>query len=151
MDSFLAEYCPLDLFSGQIHRMKRAMANLYKDPHNRFKMFKNGCWLMAQNFGQKSQVEQELAKWMGLDVDSQINGDDVINKLSSMVCTALLATNFISGKLKMFFSYIFTSWPLFFSAFQWSDPISFRSRFFAGFISKACFVLERSFYFTISS
>lgn len=93
-----SEYCPLDLFSGQIHRMKRAMANLYKDPHNRFKMFKNGCWLMAQNFGQKSQVEQELAKWMGLDVDSQVNGDDVINKLSSMVCTALLATNFISGK-----------------------------------------------------
>ena len=117
MDSFLAEYCPLDLFSGQIHRMKRAMANLYKDPHNRFKMFKNGCWLMAQNFGQKSQVEQELAKWMGLDVDSQVNGDDVINKLSSMVCTALLATNFISGKLKMFFSNIFTSWSLFFSAF----------------------------------
>ena len=62
---------------------------------------------MAQNFGQKSQVEQELAKWMGLDVDSQINGDDVINKLSSMVCTALLATNFISGKLKMFLSLIF--------------------------------------------
>ena len=86
---------------------------------------------MAQNFGQKSQVEQELAKWMGLDVYSQVNGDDIINKLSSMVCTALLATNFISGKLKMFFSHIFTSWPLFFSAFQSSDSMNFwlRSRF----------------------
>ena len=33
----ISKYCPLDLFSGDLGRMKRALFDLYESPHNRFK------------------------------------------------------------------------------------------------------------------
>lgn len=36
-----SDYCPLDLFSGNIIRMKRSLLNLLKNPQNNIKLFKN--------------------------------------------------------------------------------------------------------------
>ena len=71
--------------------MKRALSNLYTDPHNRFKIFKNGRFLLAESCPhRKPHVERELAEWMGNDDGDEQQGG-VVNRLSSLVCTALLA------------------------------------------------------------
>ena len=85
----------------QIDRMKRAVSNLYSDPHNRFKIFKNGRCLLPQN--SRPQVERELAEWMGTTEGGEGEGEDgVVNRLSSLACTALLAPMGREGASKTF-------------------------------------------------
>jgi hypothetical protein len=38
----ISSFCPLDLFSGKFHRIKKAFEDLFQNPQNNFKIFKGG-------------------------------------------------------------------------------------------------------------
>lgn len=78
----ISRYCPLDLFSGDLERMKRAIYDLMDSPHNRFKLFKEGQLLYTEHVGCKGEAEQVLNEWFEQD-----NG---LDHLAALVCTALL-------------------------------------------------------------
>ena len=80
-----SDYCPLDLFSGHLDRMKQAIFDLFEDPHNRFKIFKNGEWFYTETFGSKNEAQRELQDWFGA------KEDDTVNRLASLICTSLLS------------------------------------------------------------
>lgn len=44
-----SHYCPLDLFSGQKHRIKWALSSLVDSPQNNFKIFKDGTVIFGEN------------------------------------------------------------------------------------------------------
>ena len=83
--SSISKYCPLDLFSGEKTRMKRAIFDLYENPCNRFKMFKDGELVYTDNIGTADSTREELREMFGNDDDSV-----VLDHLAGLLCTALL-------------------------------------------------------------
>jgi len=81
----ISEYCPLDLFSGQKTRMKRAIFDLYEKPSNRFKLFKNGRLIYTENAGLKAEMEDELAAFLGAAAERALDA------LSALLLTTLLS------------------------------------------------------------
>lgn len=55
-----SNYCPLDLFSGEKIRMKRALLNLIKNPQNNFKFFKDGSIIYSEE--SKNDFETLITK-----------------------------------------------------------------------------------------
>lgn len=82
IDAF-SPYCPLDLFSGDKSRMKRAIFDLYEEPHNRFKLFKNGDLIYTNEVGSMSDMEKELSLFFG-------TSQKVLECLTALLCTSLL-------------------------------------------------------------
>ena len=80
----ISAYCPLDLFSGDKQRMKRAIFDLCENPCNRFKLFKDGDLVYTNNVGSLEGMERELESWFGKSGSS-------LDQLSALLCSALLS------------------------------------------------------------
>lgn len=89
----ISRYCPLELFSGDLERMKRALFDLYDNPHNRFKIFKNGQLIYTEKKGQQADVDHHLGGFFG-DSNSRAAGampdGSGINNLAAVLCSVLL-------------------------------------------------------------
>lgn len=91
----ISRYCPLDLFSGDRQRMKRAVFDLFENPHNRFKIYKDGDLIYTENKGDPLVVEKDLRKWL-LGNDQEKDSSNTargLHHLASLLCVVLL-TNF---------------------------------------------------------
>lgn len=80
----ISKYCPLDLFSGDKTRMKRAIFDLCDNPCNRFKLFKNGKLLYTQDVGNKEVMMNTIKEWFGVQ-------DHGLDLLAALLCTTLLS------------------------------------------------------------
>ena len=87
----ISKYCPLDLFSGDLGRMKRALFDLYESPHNRFKIFKNGQLIYTETTGHKDDLEETLSQFF--------QHPEGINTLASVLCSALLGRTQVKSEL----------------------------------------------------
>jgi len=83
----ISRYCPLDLFSGDPQRMKKAVFDLFEAPCNRFKAFKNGEMVYTDSVGSLDAVAAEMRPFLG-DDDSK---GGVLDRLAAMICSALTA------------------------------------------------------------
>ncbi|TRY63503.1 hypothetical protein TCAL_00402 [Tigriopus californicus] len=83
----ISKYCPLDLFSCDPLRMKRAIFDLFEFPCNRFKVFRNGGLIYTENIGTAPDVENELSQWLELDP----HDSDAVDLMAALLCTALLS------------------------------------------------------------
>lgn len=81
--SRISKYCPLDLFSGDKTRMKRAIFDLFDNPCNRFKMFKDGELFYTDNIGSAESTREELKEMFG-------GTERPVDHLAALLCTALL-------------------------------------------------------------
>ena len=89
--------------------MKRAILDLYENPHNRFKIFKNGQMMYTEKIGNQADVDQHLRHFFNDYFDDSNNADNVItdelpngngiNFLASMLCSALLNRSDLSPEL----------------------------------------------------
>ena len=71
----ISKYCPLDLFSGDLARMKRAIFDLFESPHNRFKIFKDGELVYTEKIGHQEEVDGIL--------NDYFKGKEKLGKMSS--------------------------------------------------------------------
>ena len=83
--------------------MKRAILDLYENPHNRFKIFKNGQMMYTEKIGNQADVDQQLRHFFN-DYDDDNTNDELpdgngINFLASMLCSALLNNTHLSPEL----------------------------------------------------
>lgn len=89
----ISKYCPLDLFSGNLARVKKAVFDLYDNPHNRFKIFKNGQLIYTEKIGDPDDINEDLKSFF--------EGSDSggINALASVLCAALLNQSVVTSEL----------------------------------------------------
>ncbi|KAL0266489.1 UNVERIFIED_CONTAM: hypothetical protein PYX00_009009 [Menopon gallinae] len=79
-----SQYCPLDLFSGNRNRMKRAIIALLKCPQNNLKMFKNGT--MVYGDSTFDHYEIILKEWFGC-----YDTDTLLDNFTNIVIDALVS------------------------------------------------------------
>lgn len=79
--SATSQYCPLDLFSGDRHRMKHSLLNMINNPQNNFKLFKDGTLIFHEK-SSESDLDG-LVKSMNYIVDSNMFLDLIVNILLS--------------------------------------------------------------------
>ncbi len=92
----ISAYCPLDLFSGDLARMKRALFDLYENPNNRFKLFRNGRTIYTESIGQLRDAEEAMTElFLGNcrveAAKSDGSGQGALDMLAALLCSALLA------------------------------------------------------------
>lgn len=90
-----SQYCPLDLFSGNRNRMKRAIIALLKCPQNNLKMFKNGT--MVYGDSTFDHYETILKEWFGY-----YDTDRLLDNFTNIVIEALVSDLGDTGSPKAF-------------------------------------------------
>ena len=83
----ISAYCPLDLFSGDLGRMKRAVHDLCRSPSNRFKLFLDGRTVYTECVGRLEDVEAAAEEIFG----QQQEDAPPLDLLAAMLCSALLS------------------------------------------------------------
>ena len=95
----ISAYCPLDLFSGDRARMKRAIFDLYENPNNRFKLFLDGRTVYTESIGELGDAEEAAAKFFGMLQNGtsrrhplkKKGSPEALDMLAALLCSALLA------------------------------------------------------------
>ncbi|KAK9509411.1 hypothetical protein O3M35_006738 [Rhynocoris fuscipes] len=83
----ISQYCPLDLFSGNIIRMKRAIRNLLLNPQNNLKIFKNGNLVFSDD--SEESYEEVLIDFFKLENRSEVNIERLVDRWCSLIITCL--------------------------------------------------------------
>ena len=83
----ISKYCPLDLFSGDLARMKRAIFDLFESPHNRFKVFRDGQLIYTEKIGHQEEVDALLNEYFKGTKNDSGSGT---NRLASILIAAML-------------------------------------------------------------
>ncbi|XP_012282176.1 inositol-pentakisphosphate 2-kinase isoform X2 [Orussus abietinus] len=82
-----SNYCPMDLFSGERERMRRAVHGLLEAPQNNLKIFKDGI-VVYDHDSYPENIERIFAEWFqGSRFGSN---EQYVDKFVNLVCEALL-------------------------------------------------------------